>query len=34
MVEKYFKELLKVGDRGEIFDIISKFASGPQVSMH
>ena len=29
MVKKYFKELLKVGDRGELHDIISKFTSEP-----
>ena len=33
-MEKYFIELLKVGDRGKLHDIISKFASEPQVSMH
>ena len=33
MVKEYFKELLKVAERGELCDIISKFGSEPWVSM-
>ena len=29
-----FEELLKVSDRGELYGIISEFASEPQVSTH
>ena len=34
MVKRYSEELLKVSDRGELHDIISKLASEPPVIMH